>query len=221
MLYDTLTFFAVGAVGSVSRAATQGVTYDLRFFLKTVLVNLEVMVLFAFLSDLFPFNFWIEFLLVVPGITILVMLVAVTERQEGAEPAHRLLSGVQAFVGFALIGYVVWQAVRNYEQLLNTQALFAFGLPFVMSAMFIPVLYLACAVFAYDDAFRVVSFKSGGGKRLTRWKKWRLFLRFGFNLKMLQTFRRSPAIHEYGWLKTKEEARASLASWRVAPEPES
>jgi chromate transport protein ChrA len=220
MLYDTVTFFVVGAVGSVSRAATQGATYDRRFFLKTVLVNLEVMVLFAFLSDFFPFNFLVEFFLVIPVITVLVTLLVVAEHQKGAEQVHRLFSGVQASVGFALIGYVLWQVAKNYEQLLNAHVLFSLGLPFVMSVMFIPILFLACTVFAYEDAFLVVSFKGGRDKRLARWKKRRLFLRFGLNLEALQSFRRSSAIHEYGWLKTRAEAREELVSWSAASESE-
>ena len=83
MLYDTVVFIAVGGIGSVSRAASQGVTYDGRFFFKAILVNLEVMVVFAFLSDFFPFIFWVEFLLVIPLVTLLVMLVVVAEYQKG------------------------------------------------------------------------------------------------------------------------------------------
>ena len=42
-----------------------------------------------------------------------------------------------------------------------------------------------------------------------------LFFRFGLNLKALQSFRRSPAIHEYAWVKTEDEANAILRSTRV------
>ena len=217
MLYDTVVFIAVGGIGSVSRAASQDVTYDGRFFFKTILVNLEVMVVFSFLSDFFPFSFLVEFLLVIPLITLLVMLVVVAEYQKGAEQVHRFLSGVQLFIGFFLIGYVVWQVVKNYRQLVHVQVLFSLGLPFVMSIFFVPVLFFACALFAYEDAFLVVSHKSGDGKRLARWKKRRLFLRFGLNLKALQVFRRSTAIHEYGWVKTKDEAQACLNSWSGIP----
>jgi len=81
-----------------------------------------------------------------------------------------------------------------------------------LSAAFVPVLFLVCSAFAYEDAFLVVSFKSDN-RHLSRWKKVRLLLRFGFNLPALQAFRRSPAIHRYAWLKSKEEARAVLKSW--------
>lgn len=217
MLYDTVVFITVGGIGSVSRAASQGVTYDGRFFFKTILVNLEVMVVFAFLSDFFQFSFWVEFLLVIPLVTLLVTLVAAAEYQKGAEQVHRFLSGVQLFIGFLLIVYVMWQVVKNYRQLMHVQVLFSLGLPFVMSVFFVPVMFLACALFAYEDAFLVVPFKSGDDKQLACWKKWRLFLRFGLNLKTLQVFRRSTAIHEYGWMKTKDEAQACLKSWSGIP----
>lgn len=206
-------FVAVGGIGSVSRALSQGATYDARFFFKTILVNLEVMVLFVFLSDFFPFSFWVEFLLVIPLVTLLVMLVVVAEYQKGAEQVRRLLVGVQSFIGFVLIGYAVWQVVKSYQQLMHVQVLFSLGLPFVMSVFFVPVLFFVCTLSAYEDAFLVVSFKGGDDKRLARWKKRRLFLRFGLNLKALQLFRRSAAIHDYGWVKTKDEARAQLKSW--------
>ena len=66
MLYDTVVFVAVGAIGSVFGATSHGVTYDGRFFFKTILVNLEVMVIFAFLSEFFSFSFWVEFLTLQP-----------------------------------------------------------------------------------------------------------------------------------------------------------
>lgn len=212
MLYDTVAFTAIGGIGSVSKAATQGVTYDSRFFGKTVLVNLELMVLFVFLSEFFPFNFWVEFLIVIPLVTLLAMLVVVSEYQKGAEQVHRLLTNVQAGIGFLLLGWVGWQVYQNIGRLLHLQVLLSLGLPFVMSVFFVPVLFLACSVFAYEDAFLVVSFKSQD-KRLSRWKKRRLFLRFGLLLKRLQVFRRSPIMHEYAWVKSKDEARNILRSW--------
>jgi len=212
MLYDTVVFVAIGAIGSVSKAATQGVTYDWRFFFKTVLVNLELMVLFAFLSEFFPFNFWVEFIVVIPLVTLLAMLVVVSEYQKGAEQVHRLLTNVQAGIGFLLLGWVGWQVYQNIGQLLHLQVLLSLGLPFVMSLFFVPVLFLACAVFAYEDAFLVVSFKQQD-KRLARWKKRRLFLRFGLMLRRLQTFRRSPTMQEYAWVKSKDAARDILKSW--------
>lgn len=63
------------------------------------------------------------------------------------------------------------------------------------------------------DQFLIVRFKQQD-KRLARWKKWRLFLRFGLLITRLQEFRRSQQIHEYAWVKTKEEARTILKSWK-------
>ncbi len=218
MLYDTVAFIAIGGIGSVSKAATQGVTYDWRFFFKTVLVNLGLMVLFVFLSEFFPFNFWVEFLVVIPLVTLLGMLLVVSEYQKGAEQVHRLLTNVQASIGFLLLGWVGWQVYQNIGQLLHLHVLLSLGLPFVMSLFFVPVLFLACAVFAYEDAFLVVTFKQQD-KRLARWKKRRLFLRFGLMLKRLQTFRRSPTMQQYAWVKSKQEARIVLKSWAgVVPE---
>lgn len=213
MLYDTVLFVAVGGIGSVSRAASQGVTYDARFYSKTVLVNFEVMALFAFLSDFFPFNFWVEFLLVVPLVTLLAMLVVVSEYQKGADQVHRLLAGVQGILGILLIGYVILRVITDHESLMTTQVLSSLVLPFVLSILFLPVLILVCAVFAYESAFLVITFKTGQSDRLTRWKKWRLVLRFGLNLAGLQSFRRSPAMQEYAWLKTEGEALAALKQW--------
>jgi uncharacterized membrane protein len=213
LLYNTVVFIVVGGIGSVSRAASEGVTYDLRFFLKTVWVNLGIMVLFALLLDFYPFSFWIEFLLVIPLFTLLGTLVVVAEYKQGAEQVHRFLTGVQAFVGLLLIGYIVWQIIWNLGQLMQAQTLFYFSLPFIMSLFFIPILFLACALFAYESAFLIVSFRDADNKSLARWKKWRLFFRFGLNLKSLQQFRRSHAIHEYRWAKSKEEGRAVLKAW--------
>jgi len=218
MLYDTVTFIAIGGIGSVFKASPQGVTYDRKFFFKTILTNLEVMVLFAFLADFFPFHFLVEFFLVVPLMTMLILLVTFTDKREGAEQVHRFLSGVQAFVGVALIGYLVYKVITQYQQLMNLQALYQVLLPFVMSVFFLPLLFLVCVDLAYQNAGMLISFKQQD-KRLARWKKRRLFWRFGLNLKALQTFRRSRLIHEYAWVKSRDEARSILKSW-TGVEPE-
>ena len=213
MLYDTVLFIAVGGIGSVSKAAAQGVTYDRRFFVRTMLVNLEVMVLVAFLSDFFPFNFWVELVLVVPFMTLLVMLVVVSGMQKGAEQVHRFLSGTQAFIGLLLIGYVVWKVVTEFHQLANPQVLFSLLLPFVMSILFVPPLFLICTLMAYEDAFLHVAWCADDVEPLVRVKKWRLFLRFGLRTKRLQDFRRSRTFQDLRCSVTMEEARHVLTSW--------
>ena len=214
MLYDTVLFVAVGGIGSVSRAASQGATYDWRFFSKTVLVNLEIMVVATFLIDFYPLNFWIEFLVVIPVVTLVAMLVVFSEYQKDAAQVHSFLTSIQGIIGLSLLGYVLWQALKSPGPLLQSQAVLSLALPFVLSVLFMPVLILICAVFAYESAFLVVSFKGEDQPQLTRWKKRRLLLRFGLNLPALQAFRRSPVIHDFAWVKTKDEALARLAAWR-------
>lgn len=213
MLYDTIVFVAVGGIGTVSSAATRGVTYDGRFFARTVLVNFEVMALFAFLSDFFPFNFWVEFLVVIPVTTLLVLLVIVSERQKGAEQVHRLLSGLQGAVGLLLLGYVIFRSIVGYQQLLTMHSLSELMLPFVLSLLFLPVLVVLCALFAYEDAFLHIGFKSGQPDALLRWKKRRLMTRFGLNLPALQAFRRSPSFQIYAWVKSAGEAQDVIREW--------
>lgn len=223
MLYDTVLFVAVGGIGSVAKAATQGVTYDRRFFARTMLVNLEVMVLFAFLSDFFPFSFWVEFVLVVPFMTLLVVFVVVSGMQKGAEQVHRLLSGTQAFIGLLLIGYVVWKVVTEFQQLANPQVLFSLLLPFVMSVLFVPLLLLICTLFAYERAFFALAWCADDIRPLVRFKKRQLFLRFGLSTKRLQDFHRSRTFQELRCSGTTEGARHVLTSWdghELLTEPE-
>lgn len=213
MLVDTVVFVAVGGIGSIFKSVGNDVTYDRRFFFRTILVNLEVMVVFAFFSNLFSLDFWIEFLLIIPLATFLSILVVVAEYQKAAEQVYRFLVGVQVFVGLLLIAYVVWQVIKNYRQLMDVQVFFALGLPFVMSVLFVPLLVFVCGLLAYGYAFRVLSLGGRGNKQLTRWKKQRLLLHFGFNLKALQDFQRSRAIHQYKFEENKDSALNFLKSW--------
>jgi hypothetical protein len=169
------------------------------------------MVVLVFLIDFLPLNFWLWFLVIVPVATLVSLLVAVSGYQKGAEQAHRFLGGVQAAIGLLLLAYVVWWVVADYRDLLHLRVVFALGLPVVMSVLFVPLLLFACAVFAYEDAFLVVTFKTSNDRAFARWKKRALFLRFGLNLKALQAFRRSPAMQEYAWVTTKEEAHDTLS----------
>ncbi len=212
MLYDTVLFVAVGGIGSVFKASPRGATYNRRFFLKTLLVNFEVMVVFAFLADFFPFHFLVEFLLVVPLVTLLVVLVVFSEESAGAEQVHRFLSRMQSLLGLALLGYLTWMVIIEFHKLSGIQVLYQLLLPLTLSVFFLPLLFVICIDLAYQSAFLVIVFKQQD-RRLALWKKRRLVLRFGLSLAALQTFRRSRLIHEYAWVKTKEEAKSILKSW--------
>jgi len=225
MLYDTLVFIAVGGIGTVSKAIARDAVYDGRFFARTVIVNFEVMALFAFLSDFFPFSFWAEFLLVIPLLTLLALLVVVSEHQKEAQQVHRLLAGAQGTIGLLIVGYVIYRSAADYQQLLTMHTLSEFALPFVLSLLFLPVLVLLCAVFVYEDVFLVIDFKSGQTEKLRSWKKRRLVFRFGLNLVSLKVFRRSPEMQSYAWVKSTQEARGVLDEWakraaETAPAPD-
>jgi hypothetical protein len=91
--------------------------------------------------------------------------------------------------------------------------LFSLLLPFVMSILFVPLLFLTCTLMAYEDAFLHVAWCADDIKSLVRFKKWRLFLGFGLGIKRLQGFRRSRTFQDLRCSGTRAAARHLLSSW--------
>jgi hypothetical protein len=221
MLFDTLVFVAVSGVGSLWKAASttsqrSGPLLDATFFLKTVLVNLELVVFLQLLMDSVTFNFWLEFLVIVPVATALVLLVTISQLQSGLGSVQRSLSRIQSLMGLGILAWAIGSVIVHVAQFATFDTLKSAFLPFVLSVFFVPLLWVISVWMVYADVFSLLGV-GGASSRALRHTKLRIVRRFGLRLPTLQTFRRSGDYFRLAWATTEEDADRILQAYDSAP----
>lgn len=147
--------------------------------------------------------------------TELILLVAVAlfsavsafaESEERYRPAKQLSDGVLAFIGFALLLYVVINVVVNWNDIDKTLAARAFLLPVGLTIGAMPYLFLMSLWAGYHDAFIWINAETDD-RTARRRAKLGLALAFGPRVSRLRAFR-------FYWVKQITEAK-DVAAARV------
>ena len=123
--------------------------------------NLKLVVVLEFIMNAFTFELWAE-LLIVPVITVVVMMSSYVEATKGDRDVAKFLGGIQAVLGLALMGHVLYSAVHDYQILGTLDTLRSFLLPIFLSTAIIPAAYLMAVYTNYESLF--IGFKFGNDK---------------------------------------------------------
>ncbi|MGO8683650.1 MAG: hypothetical protein ACLQUT_03585 [Thermoleophilia bacterium] len=221
MLFDTLVFVAAGGVGSLWKAAstmqTSGPLLNAKFFVKTVLVNLELIVFLHLLMDFSTFSFWLEFLVIVPVATALALLVTAAQLQSRLVAAQRGLSRLQSLLGLGILAWAVVSVIAHLARFATFDTLKSALLPFVLSVFFVPLLWVISVWMTYADAFSLLRV-GGASSHAVRHMKWWMLRRFGLNLPDVQKFRRSGSYLRLAWATSESDADRILRTYDSAPE---
>jgi hypothetical protein len=151
--------------------------------------------------------------------TELILLVAVglfsavsafAESEERYRPAKQLSDGVLAFIGFALLLYVVVNVVVNWNDIDKALAARAFLLPVGLTIGVMPYLFFVSLWAGYHDAFIWINAETDD-RTARRRAKLGLVLAFGPRVSRLRAFR-------FYWVKQITEAKGVAAARVVGRE---
>ena len=177
LLKDTLIWFAFGAL-----------TYPFQFHdpqktprVLKVLVrdSLSVLIVVEVLVETYTFSLPIE-LIIVPTVTLIVMMGAVSEMQEEEKPIAKMLGNIQALVGFVLIAIVIQRAATDPEHSFIA-ALLSSLIVVVLSLATWPYICFLRLVFVYEGMLWRIgwkknvprAFKHFAAFRILRYLKYR------------------------------------------------
>lgn len=141
---------------------------------ELLLDNLKFIVILEFIMNTFTFAIWAE-LLIVPVVTIIVMMNAYVEATKKNRDVAKLLGGIQAIIGLALMGYAFYRAVNDYQILGTLDTLRSFLLPIFLSTAIIPMAHLMAVYANYESLFIGFKFGKDKSRGFVNYCKWVIF----------------------------------------------
>jgi hypothetical protein len=190
MLVDTVVLAVGASVASLFRATTA--TFNRRFFLKTTGATLGLTVIAHFLINMYPFSFLVEMFLV-PVAGFVVLLRSFAEGKVEYRPVYRLFLVLDVSLGIGLFLRSVIMAILDSRNFASFATLRTAMLPFVMTALFFPLLFALCTWITYETAFLPLKLGVQKSRRFVFDAKWTIARAYGLNLPRLQMFSRSKA----------------------------
>lgn len=204
---DTLFWFfgvAVVLLFNIDKAIrTQG------YFRRTILAAVGVAVFVEVFLNLYVLSIWGELILAVVLIPITLMSAAAATRKEFSH-LKAYADGCLALTGFGILGYVIFQILRNWQGFDRQGAVRELWLPVWLTLGVVPLIYLISIYAAYDGAFRLVNFSTGI-------KRARIRSKLALVLKLRGRVRRIGAFN-MPWGKKLGEAASFSEALRVIDE---
>lgn len=185
--WDTAVFVLGGTTALVWRM-NDSRDYSWRFYRKVLLETLGISVLFGVLVSNYTFGIAVE-LLLVPWLFMLGGLKAVSESDEKYSSVAKLVNFLIAFSGLAMLAQMIAGTLAEdsgFWSLLTIQSLL---LVFLLTAAYLPFMFGVRCWMTYEKAFVPIRLGERKPWSLRTRAKLKIFLRHGFNLGKLESFR--------------------------------
>ena len=184
-----------------------------KFFKNSVKDNIKGLVFVEFFVNLYVFNFWFE-LIIVPLSAIIGGMKAIAERNKEYEIVDKFMNFILIVAGFFLLFYASYKVVTDFENFATIQNLESFYMPILLSILFIPFVYIAALIAAYETLFIRLQFFVPD-KAVLRYVKFKTILSIQFNLSKLNRW--SDYINKNWRFKNTKEVKEAVAAFKQVP----
>lgn len=185
---------------------------DQDYFKKSFKDNVKFLLILEFVVNLYVFNFWVEFILV-PAFALIGGVKAIAEGNEKYEIVNKLMNYVLVVTGSFLILYAAYMVVTDFKSFATAKNLESFYIPILLSMLFMPFVYVAALLIAYELFFiRLQFFVSD--KSILRYAKLKTILLIHCNL--LKLNRWSQYINMNWRFNSKEEVKEAVTAFKQA-----
>jgi len=186
---------------------------DQNFFKNSVKDNIKGLVFLEFFLNLYVFNFWIEFM-IVPISAIIGGMKAISERNKEYEIVDKLLNFFLVAAGLFLLFFAFYKVFTDFENFATIQNLESFYMPILLSILFVPFVYIAALIAAYETLFTRMQFFVPD-KAVLRYAKFKTILSIQFNLSKLNRW--SDYINKNWRFKNRKEVKEAVAAFKQLP----
>lgn len=186
---------------------------DQKFFKNSVKDNIKGLVFLEFFLNLYVFNFWIEFM-IVPIFAIIGGMKAIAERNKEYEIVDKLLNFILVAAGLFLLFFAFYKVFTDFENFATIQNLKSFYMPILLSILFVPFVYIAALIAAYETLFTRLQFFVPD-KAVLRYAKYKTILSIQFNLSKLNRW--SDYINKNWRFKNRKEVKEAVAAFKQPP----
>lgn len=185
MLKDTVVWFLI--VGSVMLVNYSEVKKDRAYFERKILGVLGAVAIIEFIVNLYTFPFWIELLLIIPGIFIITILLAYSSTKRQYISVKKVLGWVLAVVGLTLVVFALINIVNGFQDFATVKNLRGFLLPLWLTIATLPFIYLLALYGSYEELFIRLDFLMKVDKGTINYTKWKILIACLMNLKKLNS----------------------------------
>lgn len=190
LLKDTIVWFFFSAVAMMARFVTWREPQNI--FREVVADSIRVVIFLEFLINTYTFPLIVE-LVLVPVLTFIAMLGTFTETSEKHRDVSKLIRGVQATIGFIILGLAVSGAIGDLQNLKSLDAFRSIALAPVLSVLLSPFLYAVVLMSYYEQVFLRLDLGREKGAKLNRYARRRIVWYAGLSLRRLQQLLRHHA----------------------------
>lgn len=160
---------------------------DEHYFRKVLLDNAKVALFLEFIVNLYTFNLWVEIILL-PALFLIGGMSAVAESNKKYLPVKRAVDFAVSVFGMYLIGFAIVSIVRDYRGFASIDNLRSFLLPLLLTAAFVPFLYMSAVYASYETLSMRLFIVSRDNRPLARYAKRKTFGLCFLNLRRLNRF---------------------------------
>lgn len=207
----TTTIFWTVSVALVALGRVNSVAEDEHYFVKAVLDQLRLIMLFDFLINFYVFSLPVE-LAMVPATAFFGGLWAVSESKPEYKQVKAFLNWILAVMGFILVVVATYQGIKHFDTFASFSTLKDFVVPPLMSLAFLPFLYLFGLFVSYENLFFRLRFFVEGDE-LVAFTKARTIMAFNFRLNLLNRWARHiNRLH----LQSEDDVRSEIKTFKIS-----
>ncbi len=156
-------------------------------FRKITRESFTAFIFVEYITGTYTFPLLIE-LCLIPFLFFIVALDAVAKTNKQYEVVAKLTSSLLAFVGLAILGFSLYTAIEDYQNLLSLDALGSVFLTPLLSVLFSPFVFCAALYSQYEYVFTFLNVGRKKTPDVKRYAKLRLVQRFGLKLNSVRQF---------------------------------
>lgn len=176
------TIFWILGVGSVQLFSANKANQEARYFSPLLLDQLKWVAVLEFVVEFYSFNLLVE-LAFVPLLVLLGATNAYAETKEEYRSVKKLTNVLMILIGLMALLFSLYKVAVDAESLLtldNFRLLILFP---VMTALYLPFLYIVALYMAYESITWRWTFFNKDDPAFVKWAKWKLLQYGGVNLK--------------------------------------
>jgi hypothetical protein len=182
-------------------------------FKESIKENIKLTIIVEFLINLYVFNLPVE-LILLPGITFLVLMQLVSERDKKYEIVTKFTSTTLSIIGWGMILFVSYKLYKDFKGFTTMSNLKSFLLPVFLTITYMPFVYFISLFMLYETFFVRINMAYRHNKALGRYAKFRVVLAGGLSLSKARMLSKELHIFAINTRRELDEAFAERRSWR-------
>jgi len=150
------------------------------FFIEILNETFKLTLFLEFISNLYTFNFWIEFL-IFPFILIISLLKSFSEIDSKNETTTKFLSNIISIIGLTYFALSIYKSFQDYHNFFSVHNMNSLILPLILSTLSIPLFYSLALYNNYEQLFLRLPIMNSDPK-VQKKLKFQIFYKAKFNL---------------------------------------